>query len=411
MSTFEQIDIEKSFKKSVTIADVIPSMLEKLGMLLVGDGGSSENFGVGYRQVLSSEKANIGDGRFLFGKAKALFEEGKPCSKAVLILVDGLGACMLKSSQSYARFLRKQNAHIISTCLPSTTVSAITTLTTSMFPSDTNMLGWSVISPSTGKELRLLSFDGYGKDPASFQPQKTWFEILSTLGISSAFVGLDRFRDSGFTSASLRGADFFGVKQQCDIVDEVVRLNRRGVGFIYSHWGDIDKLGHHIGVDNYEIDVAVESFDSCMRDLCERVDDGTLVVFVADHGMITVEEENIIYLDECGVYDSIDCVAGEPRALHVHLKNGVDRDRFRVGLENFLGDRAYVLSKDCPYVEGEEVFTDRAWDFLGDFVVFLKKGYVLYDRGRHSEQVMSLKGVHGSVSFEEMAIPCLFFVK
>lgn len=405
MAFFQQIDIKKDAQKNICIDQVIPACLKTAGIL-------SEFVDEKYDLDLEFDKDNVQTAISIENSASNN-NENKP-DKIVLILADALGAINLKNAQNYAPFLRKMRAKIISTCIPSTTTSAITTLTTSSMPSETNMLGWSIIDPKNKKLVKLLSFENCHLKPDIFQPTQTWFEILSDNMIESFFVGMSKFENSGFTSASFKASTFVSVNSHSEITDKIIFLNRKNAKFIYSHWAKIDQLGHRQGSENYFWDLEIESFDRFISELYSRLASKTLLIVVADHGMVNVDEENKIYLNDFKYYDCIENVAGEPRSLHVHLKNTLrieEKEKILKHLELFLDDKAYVVTAKKPCICNKNIFENKAWEILGDCVIFAKKNYVIYDKKRHMPQMRAMKGVHGSITDEEMLIPCLYAFK
>lgn len=127
MTIFEQIDIENSYK-NIDITDVFENILKTIGLV-----GTKNDIKLPFLEEIKN----------------------KNFDKTVIVLADGLGAKLLKNKQTYVPFLRKQNADIIKTCLPSTTVSAITAFTTGKYPSETQMLGWSIIEPKGKKTVEV----------------------------------------------------------------------------------------------------------------------------------------------------------------------------------------------------------------------------------------------------------------
>ncbi|QPK94650.1 alkaline phosphatase family protein [Actinomyces sp. zg-332] len=383
MTIFEHIDVEKDYK-NILITEIFENVLKVTNIIKQSDNT--------FLPVLD----NIKD---------------KNINKTVIVLADGLGAKLLKSKQSYAPFLRKQEAQILKTCLPSTTVSAITAFTTGKLPSETNMLGWSIINPENSKLLKLLSFEGYNGDPSVFQKSKTWFEKLAEENVQSYYVGLEKFENSGFTRASFKGSIFLPVKDEEFFIEETVKLNKKGEKVIYLHWKEIDYLSHKLGTNNYDLELAIEGFDAFIKHLYSKLDSNTLLVVLADHGTVNVQEKDRIYIDTFSKYDFIENIAGEGRSLHIHLKKSVDKKAFIADLQEFLGETTYILSKENSFINGEKIFEDTAWEILGDIVLFPKENYLLCDRNTQPETMINLKGVHGSITNDEVLIPCIYMIK
>ncbi|MBR5950577.1 MAG: alkaline phosphatase family protein, partial [Actinomycetaceae bacterium] len=99
--------------------------------------------------------------------------------RVCFVLVDGLGLRNFEERSGHARTLRSLTAlEPLTSVVPSTTASAITSLGTGHLPGQTAMMGYSLRSPLSGRPFSLIQWDEVGLDPQSWQSTPTVFEQL-----------------------------------------------------------------------------------------------------------------------------------------------------------------------------------------------------------------------------------------
>ena len=121
-------------------------------------------------------------------------------NRVVVVLVDGLGAAALKSRAGHARTLAGAltAATTIDSGFPTTTASALATLTTGVLPGQHGLVGYSVLDAENDRVVNQLSGWDDKLDPHTWQAQPTVFEQAVGLGFSAAVIGPGRYKGSGF---------------------------------------------------------------------------------------------------------------------------------------------------------------------------------------------------------------------
>lgn len=129
----------------------------------------------------------------------------------VVALVDGLGYWNLNMRLGHAPYLRAlmndtANQRPIATCMPSTTVAAMSTFGTGTCPGMTGMTGYTQLNPKTDEICQLISFKN-AIPPLELQQQQTIFERLSaqdvrTTGFWTAEIRLSRVDAGGATGTA-----------------------------------------------------------------------------------------------------------------------------------------------------------------------------------------------------------------
>ncbi|GEK19735.1 alkaline phosphatase family protein [Cellulomonas xylanilytica] len=330
-------------------------------------------------------------------------------TRVCVVLVDGLGHTNLAERAGHAPFLRRRlgDSTPLTSTFPSTTATAMGTFGVALPPGRTGMLGYTVRDPATGELGNLVSWTGL---PAARQWQRetTVFEQLVAAGTGVTSIGPARFAGSGLTEAALRGPTYKAAESLAARVDATVdALRRPGVAYLY--WGDVDKAGHHHGWGSWQWGDALAELDAELGRLARLLPRDTVLVMTADHGMVDVDRAQRWDVGTDPVLGAgVALVAGEPRALHLHLEPGVDATVMADRWRQTLGTSAVVVTR--AEAMADRWFGDVAehvGPVIGDVVVAMTGRATVVDSRTQTPASMDLVGVHGSLTRHEMLVPCL----
>lgn len=209
----------------------------------------------------------------------------------------------------YLRSLMNESANQrpIATCAPSTTVAAMAAFGTGTCPGLTAMAGYTQLEPASHKLIQLIQFkDALAPkpanphipvppmvDPLDLQREETVFEKLAAQEMRVTSSGLPKFSKSPLTEAALRGTDYQGNVTPRDRVLAAARASRTP-GLTYLYIRDADKVGHNYGWDSEHWVAAFEHIDAQLALLKRSAPKGTLIVIVADHGMVQTDMDQRI---------------------------------------------------------------------------------------------------------------------
>ena len=332
-----------------------------------------------------------------------------PVTHAVVLLADGLGRAALEAHRGHARTLasRLDVDPALSSGFPTTTASALATLTTGRSSGEHGMVGYRVLDPQTGTVINELSgLDD--RDPEHWQRMPTLFETSADAGVRSVAIGSPRHRDSGFTRAVLRGATYVGAVSIADRFAAARReLAAPGPVLMYLYVSELDVEAHARGLDSARWVGALESLDAEVAALVGSLGAAQGLLVTADHGMVDVPEGAQIVVPPELLTDVRD-VAGEPRCLQLHLEPGTDPDAVAARWREREGARAWVATRDEAVDAGWFGSVDAAVrPRIGDVLVAARKQYAYYadpdDTGRR------MIGQHGSLTSDELTVPLLRF--
>ncbi len=334
-----------------------------------------------------------------------------PARSYVVLLVDGLGWEQREWWQGQAPFLDElaSGNRALTSGVPSTTSTSITSLGTGLTPGAHGIAGYSFFYRPIGKVLNTLVWES-GVHGLDVQPQLTCFERLSSAGIRTATVCPARFEGSGLTTIALRGPNFIPVKDENDhrrrvelTVDAVASADRT---LVYVYERSLDHCGHGAGVGSQPWLHALARVDSLARALREALPSDVALLVTGDHGMVNVPDaERLVVEDEPGLLDGVAVFAGEGRLRQLYTSPGrtdavLDRWRER------LADTAWVTTRDEAFAAGWfGVRNQRVDGRFGDVLVAMRGTGAVMTNSLPKE--LSLVGMHGSLTPDEMFVPLL----
>lgn len=327
-----------------------------------------------------------------------------PARRVCVVLVDGLGTHQLAGRSGHFPFLRRLPGTTITTVAPSTTAAAISSFGTGAAPGLTGMLGYTVRRPGTDDLLNLIRWDESILAMREWQTVPTLAERLADPG---RFVTLApaRFDGSGLTVASLRGARAVASETLQERVDAAVSELRSGRADVaYLYWGEVDHVGHVSGWQSWEWGEEASATDAELARLARELPPGTLLVVTADHGMVDVTS-SIDATTDPALREGVRLVSGEPRAMHLHCD--ADPEEVAHRWRERLGETAWVLRREDAF-ELLGPVDPRFAGVIGDVVVFMRGTAVVVDSATQTPSSMTLIGVHGSLTPEEMHVPLLW---
>ncbi|MGV8851854.1 MAG: alkaline phosphatase family protein [Rhodoglobus sp.] len=337
---------------------------------------------------------------------------------AVVLLVDGLGAHSLKARAGHARTLSSafSKSSIIQSGFPTTTASAIASLTTGARAGQHGLVGYSALDTKNDRVLNQLSGWDAQLDPSTWQRVPTIFERATERGYTAVAVGAARYRDSGFTRAVLRGATYVAAGSLAERLRTAIAVSRtsEAASITYVYAPELDMAGHAHGWQSPQWTHALEALDSALAGVVRQIapDQGLLVT--ADHGMVDIPAHaHVLFDTEPELLRSLRHIAGEPRCLQLYFDPNADADERARVLERWHeaeGHRSWVVSRAEAIAGGwfgdvDEEVASR----IGDIVVAARKEIAYYDSRIANDHGRLMVGQHGSWSDDELRVPLLRF--
>jgi hypothetical protein len=325
--------------------------------------------------------------------------------QVVLLLLDGLGWTQLQERLSLTPTLAGLSGGPITSVVPTTTATALTSIALGVTPAAHGVVGYRVrVEGPTGSEvlnvLRWRTVSGDARPfvaPAQFQPMPAFG------GRPVPVVTRSEFLTSGFTQAHLAGSRQFGWSLPSTLVVEVRRLLAAGEPFVYAYYDGIDRIAHGYGMGEY-YEAELGAVDRLVGDLISALPPGAVLVVTADHGQVKVGDA-IRHLDPL-ILAATELVSGEGRFRWLHARPGA-ADDVAVAAKERYGNEAWVRTVD--EVEAEGWFGGRlsgvARQRLGDVALVPYQPVSYLDPLDQGDARLICR--HGSLTDDEMYVPLL----
>lgn len=338
-----------------------------------------------------------------------------PQRRVALLLVDGLGADSVGHfRERHPIFTRMQPFATLTSHLPSTTVTNLTSFGTGEQPGVHGMLGYTVRIPESGVPGELMNPLKWSEtvDPLKWQSYQTLFERADAAGFSVSHISDKRYNGTGFTRASLRGANFLGAQNASEMVDQMKIALAEPRSFAYLYTNILDSAGHQFGVRSPEWLNALEQVAALLTSLCAQLPRNSTLYLTADHGMLNAGEK-IVLGEGNNLMHGVSLVGGEPRMRHIYLENRDEQFAEQSALvwRDTLGSRADVFTKQEAMNSGifGDVVNAESARRIGDLVVIAHGSLVLLNPARVALE-NQIVGQHGGQTSIEREIPLLGFI-
>ncbi len=341
----------------------------------------------------------------------------EPLRAACVFVVDGLGQEQVLENADAAPNLAEacRVTEPLTVGFPSTTAASLGSLATGVPPGEHGLVGYTVPLDGYERPMNLLLWElyGHGPDaplevefpPETFQLAPTLLERSAAIGFEVTIVGPPEHEGSALTRAILRGGRYVGASSLPELVD-AVEANLVDGRPVYAYHPGLDFFGHVTGPGSARWLDELEAIDSTVATIADRLPPDTALFVTGDHGMITVEQEDLIDpADEPELEAGVRFLAGEGRARHVMVVPGAQTDVLTIWRE-LLGDRMWVLTRDEAIDAGW--FGPRVADAvrgrIGDVVAAAHAPVAVVQRDVDPLQA-SLVGHHGSLTDAERLVP------
>lgn len=351
--------------------------------------------------------------------------------KVILLLVDALGYQLLGNLMDlnpnlvWSRFFDQALFSPITSIVPSTTASALTTLWTGEGPAGHGIIGYEMWAKEFGMVINNLSHspasargDIGGLARSGFDPHE--FLSVPLLGThlkaydipSTAFL----HKSIGNSGLSVMQLDDVNLYPYIDEADMCVSLadymnSRKGVReYIYVYYSHVDTLMHRFTDDDSRVSLQFNAFSSLFdKGFLERLSpsaaEKTLLILTADHGSMATPRNPRYDLQNHPAL--MDCLVMQPtcenRLAFLFIKPGRMED-VRVYFEKTWPDEFILINPDDALNEGlfgGEPFKEEVRSRLGDLIAAAKGNAYLW----WTKKPNPLIGRHGGLSNREMLVP------
>ena len=328
-------------------------------------------------------------------------EVAADADQVVLLVLDGIGWNQLTERRGLMPTLSAMQGGPITSVAPSTTATALTSISTGVAPGLHGVVGYRM---AMGRDvLNVLRWSANGRDARSAIPPESVQALDAFEGQRPPVITRAEFRESGFTRAHLDRTRLVGWRVASTLVAEVsIALNRREP-FVYAYYDGVDKIAHEFGLGvHYDAEVAF--VDRLVADILAVLPPGAVLVVTSDHGQVDVGDD--VVAPDPSVLSHVDLQSGEGRFRWLHARPGRARALFDDAVSHHSG-RAWVVTREQVIDEGwfGPTVTDEARSRLGDVALVAREALAFSDPADGG--AFALRARHGSLTADEMFVPLL----
>lgn len=351
----------------------------------------------------------------------------------VVVLVDAFGwnavrAFARRARSSTSRRLAEgllSHTLPITTVFPSTTSSALLSLSQGVAPGTHGIVGYTEYFPQWGAILNTLKWNapwGGSRDlaiPRGFQPHDLMpHASLFSRGVRGSALTKEEFQGSAFTRMLYDGAKFEGYVSLSDMTHHLVRIlsgpRSDRPSLLWVYWDLLDSVGHVNGPLEDLLASEVMHVLLALSEAASRLspqDREDVHLFLSgDHGQVEVRPQVARAAhDDPRLLELLDRPPSmERRAAILRAREG-NREELRAHLEDTLPSDWAVLAVSEVVEGGLFGPSPRHPELearLGDFLVLPGPGATLWYRppGGRGPEDHFLKGAHGGLSPEELLV-------
>ena len=328
-----------------------------------------------------------------------LLKERKP-KNVVVILYDGMGYNLVKRNIP-GSFLDKHITRPFSSVAPATTTASTTSMLTGMYPCEHGWLGWDLYIEPEDKIVTLFTNEIKDTDikaqeynvARKYYPYKCITDEINEIG-----------KYCGRYISNYGDIKYYDLN---DMLDKIYYdCKKDGKKYIYAYNPEPDSTMHELGTDHKSVLKLFKSINDKTEEMCNKLDDDTVVIIVADHGHLN--SEGILLDDYPDFKDTLDGdIWIEGRLCSFRVK---DEDNFKKLFKKYFS-KYFELKTKKEVIEMNLFGLGKKHKLfkksLGDYFALAKDNKYF----RYSENSVNLKSMHAGFSEDEMLTPLIVYYK
>lgn len=328
----------------------------------------------------------------------------KDINHIVYILLDGLGSNIIKHHLSNEDYLKKYMKSEITSVFPPTTVAATDTVLSALPPISSGYLGW--VQYFYNEDVNAIVFQN-----------KDFYDVGRTLktNLRDTYLSFTPITEQIHQkNNNIKTEIFFpsfiegGSESFTEEIDKVLlTTHNTDQSFSYLYWTEPDLTQHKKGIYSDETHQMIKSLNKDFTQLCEHITDDTLVVVIADHGLIDITEIPLFkYEDITSLFLRQPSI--EPRATNFFIKEGKE-DLFKAKFQSYFQEDYLLYTKEellSSGLLGEGNQHDMIDSFLGQFIAI-----AITDKMFTLNTNSTYKAHHAGLSEGEMMVPLIIYKK
>jgi predicted AlkP superfamily pyrophosphatase or phosphodiesterase len=338
-------------------------------------------------------------------------EPARQAPQVVLLVLDGLGWDQLQAMAVDAPTLAAGLGGPVTSVVPTTTATALTSITTGRPPAEHGVVGYRIrVDGDDGRGdqvMNVLRWRAGGNDMRRRRPAAEFQPVAPFEGRAVPAVTRTEFASTGFTAAHLAGARLVGWSVLSTLIVEVGRLLDSGESFVYAYYDGLDKVAHERGLGLYYRQ-ELRNVDRLVGDLIGALPAGAALVVTSDHGQVEVGSS--ARLPGPDLMAAVELFSGEGRFRWLHARPGAAADLLAAA-EEAHGGEAWVRTRDQIIDDGwfGGPLGKEVAHRLGDVALVAREPVAFLDPADTGETRLLAR--HGSLTRAEMYVPLLGWSK
>jgi hypothetical protein len=326
-------------------------------------------------------------------------EAVRHADQVVLLVLDGLGWDQLREREAHAPTIAAMSGSRITTVAPTTTATALSSITTGLTPGEHGLIGYRIVLG--GEVLNVLRWATDGQDRRRSQPPEHVQPYPAFLGIPVPVVSPAELCSSAFSTAHLRGGVPIGWRAPSSMPIQISELLAAGERFVYAYYGGVDKIAHERGFGSF-YDAELRTADRLVGDILAALPSGAVLLITADHGQVDVGA-SIVHPSR-SLLELVALQSGEGRFRWLHATRGAVAELHAAAAAEF-GDTGWVVTREQTLDEhwfGPAVAAPIA-NRLGDVAVLAREPVSYFDPDDTGPFELVCR--HGSLTSAEVYVP------
>lgn len=312
----------------------------------------------------------------------------------------------------------------LTSVVPSTTATALTTLWTAAYPARHGVLGYEMWLKEYGLIANMIlhnpaSFSGdfgslrlAGFDPETFLRVPVLAPHLAAYGVRTLGLMHVAIARSGLSQMLMRGSEILPFRNSSDLwvtLEHLLDEPATRTSYIYAYWGDLDELAHRFGPEDERVNLEFNVLRLLLQRLLQprlgRGREDTLFLVVSDHGFVPTPRQALYELRQHPEFmrHLLMPPSGENRLPYLFPYPGHEAD-LRDYIESTWPETFDLISarqavQSGLFGPGEP--DPMVYDRLGEWVLLPRGTAYLWWANKEN----SLLGRHGGLHPHEMLVP------
>lgn len=319
----------------------------------------------------------------------------------MLILLDGMGINILNNLDENS-FLRKHVKTALTSVYPPTTVAATTSVLSGLTPYEHGHVGWTQYNRFEDcHTVVFLNKDFYDEMHILKEDFKNTHLKYETILEQIQRQNPELFVKKLFPNFEKDGYASFDL-----MVDELIKISKKEASFTYTYWTEPDYSIHDNGINHDTVKDILKQLNDEVERLSSYVSKDTLILLIADHGLVNVEG---IPLFEHPILQYLDKQPSvEPRSTAFFVKKGLEAS-FEQAFKQSFGDKFALYKKQDIYelgILGSGEKHPLLDDFIGDYMALSQNQYMFMIK-----EASHFKAHHAGINPDEMWVPLIIIEK